>query len=397
MDTRRRDSLFGAAYEQPLAEVLRPHTLSEVQGQKHLIGPGTPLRRMAEGGKLRSLIFYGPPGCGKTTVARILAENAGLRYVHVNATDTSTKEIQEALSGGGTVLYLDEIQYLNKKQQQTLLSSVEAGACVLIAATTENPFHYIYPALLSRCAAFEFKPLTAAEIRESPVWAQYRVSPDAAEAIAEHSGGDMRRALNTLELLLSTKELSGEQKEDSDEPLATCITMQDLQRLGQAQGINYDKSGDDHFNLMSALQKSLRGSDADAAVFYLAKLLEAGDLISAARRLLVCAYEDVGIASPQVPIFVTAAVEAAERVGLPEARIPLADAAILVARAPKLNTGDAAISAAAEAIRAGKGQTVPRHITNVPNSGYKYPHDYPGHWVAQQYLPDDLLGVKFVE
>jgi putative ATPase len=318
-----------------------------------------------------------------------LAKSANLHYTPLNGTEIGIKEIREVIApartipgAAGVLLYLDELQYLNKKQQQILLSTVETGEVTLIAATTENPFHYIYPALLSRCQVYEFKALTANEIASSPLWAAYGVAEDLALRIATSVGGDMRRAIGTLESLTLLH--------------APPYTLADLDVLGAAQGVTFNKSGDDHFDLMSAFQKSLRGSDADAAVYWLARLLDAGELLAACRRLLVCAAEDVGLAYPEILPIVYAAVRSAEWVGMPEARIPLADAVILVARSPKCNTGAAAVDAALADIHAGAIHPVPPHIRNIPGANYKYPHDYPGHWVRQDYLPKELLQKKYV-
>ncbi|MFT9076385.1 MAG: replication-associated recombination protein A [Ethanoligenens sp.] len=391
----------------PLADRLRPKTLDEVVGQRHLLAPDMLLRRVVETGQIPNLIFYGPSGVGKTTVASILARQAGKTLHKLNGTNASTADIKaivgelDTFAGmDGVLLYLDEIQYLNKKQQQSLLEFIEDGRITLIASTTENPYFYIYNAILSRCTVFEFKAVPPEEIakavrRAFSVMEQdkgrpIRVSDAVVAQISMGCGGDVRKALNAVELLsLSAKELNGE----------LTVTAEDAQAAAQKSAMRYDREGDEHYDLLSALQKSMRGSDPDAAVYYLARLLEVGDLPSVCRRLMVCACEDVGLAYPQIIPIVKASVDAALQVGLPEARIPLADAVVLVATAPKSNSAYRAVDAALEDIRAGRGGPIPRSLQNKHYDGadnthkgqfYQYPHDFPGRWVAQQYLPDAL-------
>ena len=397
---------------QPLAQRLRPRTLAEVCGQQHLLAPGKVFRTAIEQGRIPNMIFYGPSGVGKTTVARIIAENSGMRLHKLNGTTASTGDIKTVLADIGTfgtekgvLLYLDEIQYLNKKQQQSLLECIEEGSVTLIASTTENPAFYIYNALLSRCTVFEFKALQPADIRQGLEKALARLAqedgiplemdPAGLDLLAQTSGGDMRKALGCLDFAASAAPL---------ENGARRITLEMVQQVTQAMGPRYDREGDDHYDILSGFQKSMRGSDPDAALHYLARLLEAGDMISACRRLMVCACEDVGLAWPQIIPIVKAAVDAANMLGLPEARIPLADAVILVATAPKSNGGESAIDAATADLRRGRGGPIPRWLQNkhfdgedaaVKGQFYKYPHDYPNHWVAQQYLPDSLAGAVY--
>lgn len=389
----------------PLAERLRPRTLEEVCGQKHLLGKDAPLRRYLESGKLGNMIFYGPSGVGKTTVANIVARRAGLAFRKLNATASAGKDIKdvlretEGLDGiDGIVLYLDEIQYLNKKQQQTLLDYIEDGRVTLIASTTENPYFYVYNALLSRCMVFEFKPLSPEEIAENlsrglallneENRAKKTLSPEAALLIGKNCGGDVRASLNALELVYYA---SGD-----------AIEKADVDAVAQRHLASYDRNGDDHYELLSALQKSIRGSDPDAAVFYLSKLLLAGDLAGACRRLLVIASEDVGLAYPQGALVTKACVDSAFMLGMPEARIPLAHAAILLATAPKSNASYAAVNRAFEDIEKGKGRDMPSCLKNNHLFGegekkdpYLYPHDYPAHWVEQTYLPGDLKNTVY--
>ena len=399
---------------QPLAQRLRPRTLDDVCGQQHLLAPGMVFRTAIDSGRVPNMIFYGPPGVGKTTVARIIADNSGMRLHKLNGTNASTSDIKSVLAeigtlgaAGGILLYLDEIQYLNKKQQQSLLECIEEGDVTLIASTTENPAFYIYNALLSRCTVFEFKALAPADIRQGLEKAAGRLAeqdgmplsfgPGALEALAQAAGGDMRKALGSLEFAVA-----GAAGTDGAKRLTTEAVRQVAQRSSQ----RYDKSDDMHYDCISALQKSIRGSDPDAAVHYLARILEAGDLLSACRRLLVIAAEDVGLAYPQAIPIVKACVDSALQLGLPEARLPLADAAVLMATAPKSNSAHNAILAAEQDLRRGKTGPVPRQLQNKHFDGedaaqkgqnYLYPHDYPGHWVKQQYLPDALAGVRYYE
>ncbi len=397
----------------PLADRLRPESLDDIVGQKELLAPGRPLRRIIESGTIPNLIFYGPSGVGKTTLASYIARITNRSFKKLNGTTASTADIKEIVSSlntfegmNGVLLYLDEIQYLNKKQQQTLLEFIENGSITLIASTTENPYFYIYNAILSRSTVFEFKPVEPSEIRRAVDRAVRVLSQEqgreivftdeAAEHICSACGGDVRKSLNAVELCVLAA--GAGESVTVDEELAKSLT--------QRSGARYDRDGDSHYDVISAYQKSMRGSDVDAALFYLARLVEAGDLISACRRLVVCACEDVGLASPQILPIVKSCVDIAMQVGFPEARIPLADAVITVCLAPKSNSGVNAISAAQEDVRAGLGQVVPRQLQNVHYDGeereqkgqnYIYPHMYPNHWVYQQYLPDDIRDHVYYE
>ncbi|ARP50151.1 MULTISPECIES: replication-associated recombination protein A [Caproicibacterium] len=396
----------------PLADRIRPKTLDDIVGQQHLLGPGRPLRRIIESGEIPNLVFYGPSGVGKTTLASIIARRTKKHLCKLNGTSASTADIRAVVSKVGTLeavngilLYLDEIQYFNKKQQQTLLEFIENGDITLIASTTENPYFYVYNAILSRSTVFEFKPVEPKDIvpaverafrflsqeRGKPIKAE----PEAVRRIAFSCGGDVRKAMNAAELCA----LAAEETDD-----ALQVTPELAAELTQSSAPRYDREGDEHYDIVSAYQKSMRGSDPDAALHYLARLLAAGDLPSACRRLMVCACEDVGLAYPQIIPIVKAAVDAAQMVGLPEARIPLSDAVILVSLAPKSNSGEAAIDAALTDVKAGRAGPVPRCLQNkhydsaeVKRKGqfYKYPHIYPNHWVQQQYLPDTLQGAAY--
>jgi len=391
----------------PLADRIRPASLDEVVGQQHILGEGKALRRIMESEKIPNLIFYGPSGVGKTTVARIIAERSSMRLHKLNGTTASTADIKavveelDTFAGvNGILLYLDEIQYFNKRQQQTLLEFIENGRITLIASTTENPYFYVYNAILSRSTVFEFKPVEATDIEkaaargfaflESEKGTAIRVEEGVCAHIARSCGGDVRKALNAVELCV----LAGQRDEDG-----ITVTMDTAQQLAQRSAMRYDREGDEHYDIISAYQKSMRGSDANAALHYLARLLEAGDLPSACRRLLVCANEDVGLAYPMIIPIVKAAVDTALQVGLPEARLPLANAVVLVCQAPKSVSAHDAINAAMADVQAGKAGPVPRQLQNkhydgdeVENKGqfYQYPHSFPGHWVDQQYLPDSL-------
>lgn len=392
----------------PLADEIRPQSLDEVVGQTHILGKNGMLRRIIESGKIPNLVFYGPSGTGKTTVANIIAKQSGRTLRRLNATTASLSDVKEVLADVGTLLapngillYLDEIQYFNKKQQQSLLEVIESGQVTLIASTTENPFFYVYNAVLSRSTVFEFKPVTAAEavpavergfrLMGERLDAQLELEEGVAAHVAAACGGDVRKALNAVELLSNSAKISKGKG---------LVTLEDARAVAQRSAMRYDREGDDHYDILSALQKSIRGSDPDAACHYLGRLLEAGDLISACRRLMVIACEDVGLAWPQIIPIVKACVDAANMLGLPEARIPLGDAAVLMATCPKSNSAHIALDEAMADIRAGRTGSIPRELQNVHadsaglerEQGYKYPHDFPNHWVRQQYLPDELVG-----
>ena len=386
----------------PLAEKVRPLTFDDMVGQTHLCGKNGILRRIAAGGKLPSMIFFGPPGCGKTTAAGILANASGMQMHRLNATTASlsdirdvTKETEGLLGQNGILLYLDEIQYFNKTQQQSLLEYLEDGRITLIASTTENPYYYIYDALLSRCSVFEFHHVTAADIlaRLQQVAAerypQLTFADGVLAKLADASGGDVRRGLTLLEV-------ASRLGEEADGGKIVSMDAVDA-LLPEGYLSNFDRDGDVHYDLLSCLQKSIRGSDPDAAVFYLAKLLESGDLISPCRRLLVIASEDIGPAYPMAAVIVRACVESARELGLPEARLPLANAAVILATAPKSNSAHDAINAAIEDIHKGLGSDIPTHLRSPQFRGYKYPHDYPDHYVKQDYLPADLRGRRYYE
>lgn len=377
----------------PLAELIRPRDFDGIVGQSHLFGPRGAIRRMCESGRITNMIFYGPPGTGKTTAASLIAKYSGMSFARLNATTASLSDVKEVLAStnnvfgtGGLLLYLDEIQYFNRKQQQSLLEYIEDGRVTLIASTTENPHFYVYNALISRSTLFEFKPVAPADIvvalrraldylnRENNL--SRSASDKALDYIASSVGGDVRRAIHLFENSYWNVEApDGEIGEDDVRPYDSGVG-------------NY--SDDTHYDLLSALQKSIRGSDPDAAVFYLTRLLEAGELISACRRLQVIASEDVGLAYPMAAAITRSCCESAKELGMPEARIPLANAAVLLATAPKSNSAYLAAAAASEDIEAGRGAIPPEHLRSPLFKGYKYPHDYPGHYVPQQYLPDDL-------
>ena len=398
---------------QPLADRIRPQTLDEVVGQRHILGPNGLLRRVIESGNIPNMVFYGPSGTGKTTVANIIAKQSGRALRRLNATTASLSDVRDVMDEVGTLvapngvlLYLDEIQYFNKKQQQSLLEYIENGKITLIASTTENPYFTIFNAILSRSTVFEFKALTADDllpaidratgILAGELGAEVTCEPGVREHLASASGGDVRKALNAVELLVTAGRISGGK---------LTITMTDAQVVAQRSAMRYDRDGDNHFDTASALMKSLRGSDPDAALHYLARLLEAGDMITAIRRLLCSASEDVGMAYPQAISIVKACVDSALQLGLPEAQLPLAQAAILLATAPKSNSVYMGIAAARADVRKGNLGDFPRHLQNVHadgagferEQGYLYPHDYPNHYVEQQYLPDGLVGRHYYE
>lgn len=396
----------------PLADRIRPTELSQVVGQKHLLSPDKALYNMIENGDVPNLIFYGPSGVGKTTVASIIANKTKRALRKLNGTSASTKDIKEIVAEldtfsapNGILLYLDEIQYFNKRQQQTLLEYIENGKITLIASTTENPYFYVYSAILSRSTVFEFKQIESKDIipaverafeflqNEQGIAIEYEQG--VCERIANGCGGDVRKAMNSVEnCVLATPVIDGEKT----------ITLDVAGELTQKSAMRYDRDGDEHYDIISAFQKSMRGSDPDAALHYLARLLEAGDLPSACRRLLVTACEDVGLAYPQIIPIVKAAVDSALMLGLPEARIPLADAVILVATSPKSNSGEAAIDLALEDVRKGNIGPIPRQLQNkhydgedaaVKGQHYLYPHAFDNHWVEQQYLPDKIKNARY--
>ena len=398
---------------QPLADRIRPQTLDEVVGQTHILGKNGLLRRIIESGKIPNMVFYGPSGTGKTTLANMIAQQSGRTLRKLNATTASLADIREVMEEVGTLiapngvlLYLDEIQYFNKKQQQSLLEFIENGKITLIASTTENPYFTIFNAILSRSTVFEFKALTtddllpavdrAIHILGEEMGVRVSCTDEVRRRIASASGGDVRKALNAVELLMSASRIA-------DGVLS--IEPEDVELVAQRSSMRYDRDGDSHYDILSALQKSIRGSDPNAAVHYLGRLLEAGDLLSACRRLMVIACEDIGLAYPQIIPIVKACVDAATMLGVPEAQLPLADAAILMATAPKSNSGHDAIIAARADIRAGKIGDIPRHLQNTHadgagferEQGYLYPHEFPNHWVKQQYLPDAIKDRVYYE
>ena len=403
--------------EAPLASRLRPQTLSEVVGQKHILAPDKLLYRAIQADKISSLIFYGPPGTGKTTLARVIANTTSSSFQQINATSAGKKDMEEVVSqakelsgmyGRKTILFIDEIHRFNKGQQDYLLPFVEDGTIILIGATTENPYFEVNGALLSRSMIFELKPLSPEDVMVllkravtdekkgmgsfSPV-----LDEDACRFLAEVSGGDARMALNAIELAVLTT--------PQDENHQIHITLQVAEECIQRKAVRYDKKGDNHYDTISAFIKSMRGSDPDAAVYYLARMLQAGeDIRFIARRIMICASEDVGNADPQALVLAVAAAQAVERLGMPEARIVLAQAVVYIACAPKSNSSYMAVDAALEDVRNRKIATIPPHLQDSHYSGaaqlghgisYRYAHAYPEHYVEQQYLPDELADTVF--
>lgn len=398
----------------PLADRIRPVSLDDIVGQKHLIGENMPLRNIIESGELPNMIFYGPSGTGKTTLARMIAKKTDRTLRKLNCTTAGTQDIRDIVNDlnsftapNGILLYLDEIQYFNKKQQQTLLEYIEDGSITLIASTTENPYFYVYSAILSRSSVFEFKYVTPDEVENAVIRGfrlleeekneTFEIKTGVTRHIANACGGDVRKSLNAVELcvLAAKKPKNGEKR---------IITLESAQSLTQKSAMKYDREGDEHYDILSAFQKSMRGSDPDAAIHYLSRLLEAGDMTSAIRRLLVCAAEDVGLAYPMILPIVKAATDIALQVGMPEARLPLADAVILVCNSPKSNTAHDAVNEAMSDLQKGKSGPIPRQLQNKHFDGddaeikgqfYLYPHDYPNRWVEQQYLPDALKNRQY--
>lgn len=400
--------------QRPLADEIRPQTLDQVVGQTGILGSNGVLRRIIEGGTIPNMVFYGPSGTGKTTVANIIAKRTNKTLHRLNATTASVADIREViadvdtlLAPNGVLLYLDEIQYFNKKQQQSLLEFMENGKITVIASTTENPYFCLFNAVLSRSTVFEFQPVEPKDIVPA-VRRAFRIleqrsgqtlvlEDGVVEYLAQSCGGDVRKSINGVELLFS----AGVRKEGN-----ILITMEDARVLAQKSAMRYDKDGDSHYDILSALQKSIRGSDPNAALHYLARLLEAGDLVSACRRLMVIACEDVGLAYPQAVTIVKSCIDAANMLGLPEARIPLAEAAVLMATAPKSNSAICGIDAALTDVRQGNYGSIPAHLMDAHYQGsqklgrgltYVYPHDYPGHWYPQQYLPDRIKEQVYYE
>ena len=398
----------------PLADRIRPQTIDDIVGQRHLVGEGMPLRNIIESGELPNMIFYGPSGTGKTTLARMIAKKTDRTLRKLNCTTAGTQEIRDIVNDlnsftapNGILLYLDEIQYFNKKQQQTLLEYIEDGSITLIASTTENPYFYVYSAILSRSSVFEFKYVTPEDVENAVIRGfkfleeekneAFHVEEGVTKHIANACGGDVRKSLNAVELCV----LAAKKPEKNEKRV---ITLNSAVSLTQKSAMRYDREGDEHYDILSAFQKSMRGSDPDAAIHYLGRLLEAGDMTSAIRRLLVCAAEDVGLAYPMIMPIVKAATDIALQVGMPEARLPLADAVILVCNSPKSNTGHDAINAAMEDLKNGKSGPIPRQLQNKHYDGddaavkgqfYLYPHAFPNRWVEQQYLPDALKDKQY--
>ena len=396
---------------QPLADLLRPESLDQVYGQEHILGKGAVLRRLIDSGNIPNMIFYGPSGTGKTTVANIIAKQTNRTLYQLNATTASTADIKNIVSQldtfmapNGVLLYLDEIQSFNKKQQQSLLEYIENGKITMIASTTENPYFYVFNAILSRSTVFEFKQLSPGAVQQAVERAvrfleeRNGLKADCEEGtlayISSACGGDLRKALNAVEVLFSAGISDGKTLK---------LTLEDARTVTQKSAMRADRDGDNHYDLLSALQKSIRGSDPDAACHYLARLLEVGQMQSACRRLMVIAAEDIGLAYPMIIPIVNASVDMALKLGMPEARIPLGDAAVLMATSPKSNTGHVALDAALADVRKGKTGDFPRHLQNMHadsytmerEQGYLYPHSFPHNWVKQQYLPDELVGTAY--
>ncbi len=391
----------------PLADLYRPTKLEEVVGQKHLIGENKPLKKIIDSKRIPNMIFYGPSGTGKTTIARIIANSINKRFFSLNGTTSGTKDIKEIISlpkeidkDEGVILYLDEIQYLSKKQQQSLLECIEDGEITLIASTTENPYFYIYGAILSRCLVFEFHKVPAYEIEKhlENTLKKYSVKENVKFDIEKNllytlglrSGGDVRKAMNFLDALILTSSFMNNTYK---------LEMSSVDAISSFQGSRYDKDGDEHYDILSAFQKSIRGSDPDASIFYLAKLLTSGDILSPIRRLLVIASEDIGLAYPTAISIVKACCDSALQLGLPEARIPLAEATIFLATCPKSNSAINAIDKAMDDVLKGVGVNIPDYLKDSHYQGsgklqhgigYKYPHNYKNHYIEQRYLPFDI-------
>ncbi|MBE6988734.1 MAG: replication-associated recombination protein A [Ruminococcaceae bacterium] len=395
----------------PFADKYRPTTLENVVGQRHILGKNGVLSRICSSGNIPNMIFYGPSGTGKTTVAQIIANSTNRTLHKLNATNASISDIKDIISSldtfmapNGVLLYLDEIQYFNKKQQQSLLEFIESGKITLIASTTENPYFYVFNAILSRSTVFEFKPVEKEDISlaiervikqiEEDDNISLSIEDGVIDHIAVSCGGDVRKAINSVELLYLS--LSG----------GTKITLEDAKSVAQRSSNRYDRDGDVHYDLLSAFHKSVRGSDPDAAIYYLARLLSAGDILSPARRLLCIANEDIGLAYPMAAVITKACVDSALQLGLPEAQLPLANATIMLATAPKSNTASSAIGQAMSDVSHGKVYSPPPHLQDAHYSGasklgrgltYQYPHNFPNNYITQQYLPDELKSVSYYE